>query len=56
MHDSDELKIVKDELALLIKQGKLTASSPFEGMNDPWTDDEKQQLKSALAEMFGWKQ
>lgn len=43
-------------IAKLVEQGKLTASCPFEGMDEPWTATEKEQLRAALSHMFGWKE
>jgi hypothetical protein len=29
-------------------------AAPFPGMNTPWTEEQKNGLQSALAEVFGW--
>lgn len=29
-------------------------AAPFPGMNTPWTEEQKQGLQAALAEVFGW--
>lgn len=37
-----------------IEKGEIHLCAPFEGMDKPWTEEEKEGLKKALAQ-FGWK-
>lgn len=46
---------IRAELAALVAEGKIHACCPFDGMDDDWTEEEKASLRSALAQMFNWK-
>lgn len=42
------------ELKRKIASGETSASSPFEGMDKPWSQEEKDKLATCLAEVFNW--
>lgn len=37
-----------------LEAGEISVCSPFPGMDKPWTQDEKDRLDRALAEIFDW--
>ena len=37
-----------------IEKGEIHLCAPFEGMDRPWTEEEKEGLRTALAQL-GWK-
>lgn len=37
-----------------LEAGEIGVCSPFPGMEKPWTQDEKDRLERALAEIFDW--
>lgn len=47
---NEELKEVQAKLAT----GELSADAPSSEMYSEWTEEEKNRVKSALGEMFGW--
>lgn len=46
-HDDNVKKVVDD-----LKSGKVTVCSPFDGMDEPWTDEEIEDLHDALSIVF----
>ena len=46
-----ELREVQKKIA----SGEIAPTAPCDGMYSEWTDDDKLQLKGALAKVFGWK-
>ena len=44
------------ELKRKLESGEISAESPFEGMDEPWSETDKTNLKLALSEIFSWEQ
>lgn len=42
------------EMAALVAEGKLSATAPCDGMHNDWSEEDKEDFKAALAQMFGW--
>lgn len=49
--NNDEVKELQDKIA----SGELSAEAPSEAMYNEWTDEQKTRVKSALADIFGWR-
>lgn len=51
---SDEDRADLAVLRMRLFRGEVSAEAPFEGMDKPWTEEDKERLKTALADIFGW--
>lgn len=43
-----------NEIKRKLANGEISLDSPFDGMDIPWTDEEKQKLDEALKKVFGF--
>lgn len=53
MIESEEITLMRAKIGKLVEEGKLHASTGPE-LYDDWTEEEKRDLKAALADVFGW--
>jgi hypothetical protein len=42
------------DLLSKVERGEVSVCAPFEGMDRPWSEDDKARFRDALGEVFGW--
>ncbi len=52
VHDEQSIRVA---MAQEVAAGKLSATAPCDGMHNDWSEEDKQNFKDALSQMFGWK-
>jgi hypothetical protein len=55
MKYSEQDLVDLNELKKKIASGEATLSSPFEGMDKPWSQEDKDKLAECLSTVFNWK-
>lgn len=56
MHQEYSDKDLADlaELKRMVASGEAKVCSPFEGMDKPWSEEDKSKLATCMAEIFNW--